>query len=153
METVTEKKYICEYCRSEYSSMRAALDCQTKCRQRSVSRQQWYDKHKPKYKVGDFVYTQSRLFPYRVVGYQRCMGKVNPSYCYKIIPSDYQEPFKRDQEELSLCMSKQVFQKCCGMIQKGLPVGSQYTIWPATRRMTQSAQARVLNIRIRMPVK
>lgn len=153
METVTEKKYICEYCRSVYSSMITALDCQASCKQRALYQQKWYDTHKPKYKVGDFVYTQHRSFPYMVVGYQRCMGKVNPSYCYKIVAGKYQEPFSKQQEDLSLCMSKQTFQSCCEKIQKGLPEGSQYTIWPAARRMAQSTQDRVLNIRLYLPRK
>lgn len=153
METVTEKKYVCEYCRSTYTSMRAALECQANCKERYSQWQKWYDKHKPKYKEGDFVYTQHRSFPYKVVGCQRCMGKVSPSYCYKIVAGECQAPFQKQQEDLSLCMSKQTFQSCCEKIQKGLPEGSQYTIWPAARRMTQSTQDRVLNIRLYLPRK
>lgn len=59
METLTEKKYVCEYCRFVYPKRKAALACQARCKQRSLQRQQWFKANPPKFKVGDFVYALS----------------------------------------------------------------------------------------------
>lgn len=66
METVTEKRYICEYCRSEYPNKKAALSCQATCKKRESERQQWFKDNPPKYKVGDFIYSHSTGYTLQV---------------------------------------------------------------------------------------
>lgn len=80
--------YICEHCGKQYPSSRQAQECQQQCKDKLLTRQQWYAANPPKYKQGDIVQRTAPLTVAQVAAVNKGPKSYPPCWHYRLITED-----------------------------------------------------------------